>query len=98
MSVGSARVHVPTTALVALLMSRRLTISGLPGTPTKSCSNVYQPDTVTWTGAWPGSAGFAPQRVALLPPEITKPSGSVPALKTKARRHPSDVVLIADEH
>src|SRR5688500_3732408 len=97
MSVGLLSIQVPTESLVVLLMTRITTVSGPPGTPVKECSKVYQPDATMCTGRLPGLAGNAPHRVPLLLPEITKPSGSVPALKTKSRRCPPAVLLMADD-
>src|SRR5205807_1220848 len=85
-SLGSLRSHVPMTVPLDFWITRRITVSGPPETPVKECSNVYHPNWVIGIGKWPGSAGSAPQRVELFPPEITNPAGSVPALKTKSRR------------
>src|SRR4051812_44396447 len=97
MSDGSLRIHVPRSTFEPDGMTVRTTLSGPPGTPVNTCLKVYQPDTVMWIGAWAGSAGFAPHRVALLPPDITNPSASVPTLKTKSRRKFPLVSLIAED-
>src|SRR2546422_1000480 len=98
MSLGSDRTHVPSGTFVPEGMTSKMTVSGPPDTPVNVCLNVYHPDCVMCTtGAWPRSAGFAPQRVALLPPVMTNPSVSVPTLNTKSRRWLPLGVLIADD-
>src|SRR5438045_3655368 len=100
MSDGSVRSHVPSGTFEPEGKTSKVTLSGPPGTPANVCLNVYQPDVMMWTtGAWPGlgSAGFAPQRVELLPPVITNPSASVPTLNTKSRRKLPLVSLIAED-
>src|SRR4029077_18649682 len=99
-SLGSLRTQVPITVPVDFCVMVMVTLSAPPCAPLKECSKVYQPDCVMRMGMWPGSEGSAPQRVELLPPEITNcgnPSGSVPALKTKSRRKLPPGSLMADD-
>src|SRR6476469_319030 len=98
MSLASLRTQVPIGMFEPDGRTWRVTVSGPPDTPLNVCLKVYQPDWLIWTtGACPGSAGLAPQRVALLPPVITKPSGSVPTLNTKSRLKFPDGSLIAED-
>src|SRR5437667_6388838 len=100
MSEASLRTHVPSGTFEPDGMTSKVTVSGPPDTPLNVCLNVYQPDVMMWTtGACPGlgSAGLAPQRVALLPPVMTKPRLSVPTLNTKSRRKFPLVSLIDED-
>src|SRR5258708_5976587 len=97
MSVESVRTQAPSGTFEPDGMTSKVTASGPPGTPANVCLNVYQPDMEMWIGACPGSAGLAPQRVALLPPEMTNPNVSVPRLNTKSRRKFPPGSLIAED-